>query len=129
MAGGEFFAQGGENLCIGLGWVVRGGGSPRPQWFPYLPLHMIHIFSLREIFRTRSSGSVSFECSHVEFALAGKATTEGDVLLINNSTNHTFKHNSNHTSEGAILLQKNPSIILHNFIKIKGKRLLFAQNI
>ena len=82
------------------GCVVRGGGSPRPQWFSYLPLHIIHTFSLQEIFRTRSSGSVSFECSHVEFALAGKATAEGDLFFEKkNSANHTFTNNSNHTSE------------------------------
>ena len=103
--------------------VHKGGGeSPMPQWFPCLPLHVIHIFSLQEIFRTRSSGSVSFECSHVEFALAGKATTEGDVLLKNNSANYTFKHNSNHTSEGAILLQKKKIVNQSYFINLSKSK-------
>ena len=103
----------------------EGGGSPRPQWFPYLPLHIVHIFSLQEIFRTRSSGSVSFECSHVEFALAGKATAEGDLFFEKkNSANHTFTNNSNHTSEN---ITRHISFTLQTKSKTNSRQLVIVK--
>ena len=106
------------------GWGGEGGGSPRPQWFPYPPLHIIHIFSLQEICRTRSSGSVSFECSHVEFALAGKATAEGDEVSKNNSANHTFTNNSNHTSEN---ITRHISFTLQTKNKTNSRQLVIVK--